>query len=101
MKVNSVTSLVSDICWAYAMLLTTPVVVTLGLSLSIPLSLVGEIILQAQYPSALYWVGATIVFLSFLVVNYESKEPGNQGLVSNAQGTTERSRRYEAVPSGD
>jgi len=99
--INSVTSLISDICWAYAMLLTTPLVVTVGLSLSIPLSLVGQIILQAQYSSALYWVGATIVFLSFMVINYESKEPGNQGLVSNAQGTTERSRPYEAVHSGD
>ncbi|RJE22698.1 integral membrane protein [Aspergillus sclerotialis] len=72
--VNSLTSLVSDICWAYSMLLTTPLVVTVGLSLTIPLSLVGQIILQAQYASAWYWVGATIVFLSFLVVNHESRE---------------------------
>lgn len=72
-QVNSVTSLVSDICWAYSMLLTTPLVVTVGLSLTIPLSLVGQIILQAQYASAWYWVGATIVFLSFLVVNHESR----------------------------
>lgn len=73
-QVNSITSLVSDICWAYAMLLTTPLVVTVGLSLTIPLSLVGQIILQAQYASALYWAGAAIVFLSFLVVNHESPE---------------------------
>ncbi|GAD98943.1 conserved hypothetical protein [Paecilomyces variotii No. 5] len=72
--VNSVTSLVSDICWAYAMLLTTPLVVTVGLSLTIPLSLVGQIILQDQYASPLYWVGAVIVFLSFLLVNHESGE---------------------------
>jgi solute carrier family 35, member F5 len=71
-KVNSATSLISDICWAYAMLLTTPLIVTLGLSLTIPLSLVGQIILQAQYASPTYLVGATIVFLSFMVVNYES-----------------------------
>lgn len=58
------------------MLLTTPLVVTVGLSLTIPLSLVGQIILQAQYASAPYWVGAAIVFLSFLVVNHESRESG-------------------------
>jgi solute carrier family 35 protein F5 len=68
--VNSFSSLVSDICWAYAMLLTTPLVVTVGLSLTIPLSLVGQIFLQGQYSSAIYWVGAAIVFLSFLVVNH-------------------------------
>lgn len=70
---NSITSLVSDICWAYAMLLTTPLVVTVGLSLTIPLSLVGQMILQGQYSSFLYWVGAAIVFLSFIIVNHESK----------------------------
>jgi solute carrier family 35 protein F5 len=98
MKVNSVISLVGDICWAYAMLLTTPLVVTVGLSLSIPLSLVGQIILQAHYASVIYWVGAAIVFLSFMVVNYESKEPDNRGLISNA---AEQSRSDEATPSRD
>ncbi|KAE8331651.1 hypothetical protein BDV39DRAFT_168288 [Aspergillus sergii] len=76
--VNSVSSLLSDICWAYAMLLTTPLVVTVGLSLTIPLSLVGQIFLQGVTSSALYWVGAAIVFLSFLVVNHESKEKSNE-----------------------
>lgn len=56
------------------MLLTTPLVVTVGLSLTIPLSLVGQIILQGQYASVLYWFGAAIVFASFLIVNHESKE---------------------------
>lgn len=56
------------------MLLTTPLVVTVGLSLNIPLSLVGQIVLQAQYASALYWVGAAIVVLSFVFINHESKE---------------------------
>ncbi|RAO69902.1 uncharacterized protein BHQ10_005914 [Talaromyces amestolkiae] len=72
--INSISSLISDICWAYAMLLTTPLVVTVGLSLTIPLSLVGQIILQGQYAGVLYWIGATIVFASFLIVNQESKE---------------------------
>lgn len=58
------------------MLLTTPLVVTVGLSLTIPLSLIGEMITYAQYSSAVYWVGAAIVVLSFLFVNNESKEDG-------------------------
>jgi solute carrier family 35, member F5 len=73
-KANSVSSFLSDYCWAYAMLLTTPLVVTVGLSLTIPLSLIGQMILRAQYSSALYWVGACIVFLSFLFVNHESRD---------------------------
>ncbi|RDW62979.1 DMT family transporter [Aspergillus mulundensis] len=71
--VNALSSLLSDICWAYAMLLTSPLVVTVGLSLTIPLSLVGQIFLQGEYATPLYWVSATVVFVSFLVVNHESQ----------------------------
>ncbi|KAF2432460.1 hypothetical protein EJ08DRAFT_669481 [Tothia fuscella] len=73
--VNSTSSLVSDFCWAYAMLLTSPLIVTVGLSLTIPLSLIGQMVLDAQYSSFLYWVGAVVVFMSFIFINHEeSKE---------------------------
>ncbi|KAL3417748.1 vacuolar membrane protein [Phlyctema vagabunda] len=78
--VNSISSFVSDYCWAYAMLLTTPLVVTVGLSLTIPLSLVGQMILSRQYSSALYWVGACVVVLSFLFINHESPEEEDRPL---------------------
>jgi len=71
---NSASSFISDYCWAYAMLLTTPLVVTVGLSMTIPLSLIGQMILSSQYSSALYWVGAFIVLLSFLFINHETRE---------------------------
>lgn len=71
---NSLSSFISDISWAYAMLLTTPLLVTVGLSLTIPLSLVGEMIQYQQFSSFLYWVGAGIVLLSFLFINHESHE---------------------------
>ncbi|KAL8739153.1 MAG: hypothetical protein Q9181_000182 [Wetmoreana brouardii] len=72
--VNSAASLVSDLCWAYSMLLTSPLVVTVGLSLTIPLSLIGQMILNSQSSSGMYWIGAVVVFLSFLFVNHESKQ---------------------------
>jgi solute carrier family 35 protein F5 len=80
------------------MLLTTPLVVTVGLSLTIPLSLVGQIVLQGQYASAIYWVGAAIVFLSFVVVNHESKTlddaaPADEGRSSSGE--------YESIPHED
>lgn len=78
------------------MLLTTPLVVTVGLSLTIPLSLVGQIILQSQYASPLYWVGAAIVFLSFLVVNHESK---TQDETASSAGAGQSSPgEYESIP---
>ncbi len=51
---NSISSFISDMSWAYAMLLTTPLIVTVGLSLTIPLSLIGEMIQYAQYSSWIY-----------------------------------------------
>ncbi|UNI18704.1 hypothetical protein JDV02_004958 [Purpureocillium takamizusanense] len=74
--VNSLSSFISDISWAFAMLLTTPLVVTVGLSLTIPLSLVGEMIQYGQYSSFVYWIGAAVVFVSFVFVNKESHEDG-------------------------
>ncbi|KAL2135206.1 hypothetical protein VTI74DRAFT_9412 [Chaetomium olivicolor] len=87
--INSAASFFSDILWAYAMLLTTPLVVTVGLSLNIPLSLIGEMIQYSQYSSWLYWVGAGVVFISFLFVNHESQEDDGESkeqLVHGADG---------------
>ncbi|KAJ5312499.1 hypothetical protein N7508_003329 [Penicillium antarcticum] len=93
---NSLASFISDIFWAYAMLLTTPLIVTVGLSLTIPLSLVGQIVLQGQYAGALYWVGAAIVFLSFLVVNHESKTQDDLANPNGAGGPS--SSEYSSIP---
>jgi solute carrier family 35 protein F5 len=57
-----------------AILLTTPLVVTVGLSLTIPLSLIGEMFQYQQYSSFIYWVGAAVVFVSFVFVNHEIKQ---------------------------
>ncbi|KAL7625786.1 hypothetical protein AAE478_005009 [Parahypoxylon ruwenzoriense] len=87
---NSISSFVSDISWAYAMLLTTPLVVTVGLSLTIPLSLIGEMIQYAQYSSFVYWIGAAIVLVSFIFINHESHEDEDG---ASKEGGTERAAR--------
>lgn len=71
---NSVSALASDIAWAYAMVLTSPLVVTVGLSLTIPLSLVGEMLIQGRYEGWLYWLGAAVVVGSFVFVDREERE---------------------------
>ncbi|KAH6642099.1 vacuolar membrane protein [Boeremia exigua] len=84
--VNSASSLVSDFCWAYAMLLTSPLVVSVGLSLTIPLSLVGQMVLDAQYASWLYWVGAAIMVVSFLFINREERRDEEEGVAGGYTG---------------
>ena len=61
------------------MLLTSPLVVTVGLSLTIPLSLVGQMIEYSQNSSVSYWIGAFIVLLSFVIVNHESSQEEGTG----------------------
>lgn len=88
--VNSVSSLVSDIAWAYAVLLTSPIVVTVGLSTTIPLSLVGQIVLNGQTAPAVYWVGAGVVVLSFVFINHEEEaEEQPQFGVLREEGTVD------------
>jgi len=70
---NAVFSLVADIAWAYALLFISPLVVTVGLSLTIPLSLVGQMVFNQQYANLTYWIGALIVLSSFIFISYESK----------------------------
>lgn len=55
------------------MLLTTPLIVTVGLSLTIPLALFGQILLQQKSPGVLYWVGAALVLIAFIFINRESE----------------------------
>ena len=68
---NSTVFLILDFCWAYSMLLTSPLVTTVGLSMTIPLSLIGQMVLENQYATATYWLGAGIGLLSFIFVNRE------------------------------
>jgi solute carrier family 35, member F5 len=77
--INSAFSLFSDICWAYAMVLTSPLVVTVGLSLTIPLSLVGEMVLQGRKEGLIYWLGALVVVGSFVFVDREEVKEEKEG----------------------
>lgn len=95
--INSASSLVSDFCWAYAMLLTSPLIVTVGLSLTIPCSLVGQMVLDSQYASALYWVGAAIMVLSFLFINHEDGKDEVRGLQGKDDAVTDVQRGFQSL----
>lgn len=53
------------------MLLTSPLIITVGLSLTIPLTLVVQMVLNGQYSSLTYWFGAVMIVASFLFINHE------------------------------
>jgi len=69
------------------MVLTSPLVVTVGLSLTIPLSLVGEMVLQGRKEGLVYWLGAAVVVGSFVFVDREEvKEEEESGETVDVAG---------------
>lgn len=54
--------------------------------MTIPLSLIGQILLNSQTASWIYWLGACVVVLSFIFVNQEeTKEEETSKLQLSAQ----------------
>ncbi|KAF9960138.1 hypothetical protein BGZ72_007825 [Mortierella alpina] len=60
---------VSDYLWLLSMLMTSPLVVTLGLSLTIPLALLGDVVGYGRVLGVGYWIGASLVLAGFFGVN--------------------------------
>ena len=65
-------TLVSDYLYLSALLKTTPLVVTVGLSLTIPLAIVGDIVLGNETGGKIAYVGAAMVLASVLFLGLES-----------------------------
>jgi solute carrier family 35 protein F5 len=74
LSLNAFITLVSDFFWVLATLFTSPLVVTVGLSGTIPLSMIGDFFLKGRLGSVIYYVGAAMVLWSFFVVNKHSKQ---------------------------
>lgn len=62
-------TLLADYLWMLAMFMTSPMIVTLGLSLTIPLALFVDLLLDAVDLTAVYWVGTSMVLMGFVFVN--------------------------------
>ncbi|KAG6845749.1 hypothetical protein H0H87_003803 [Tephrocybe sp. NHM501043] len=68
--INMAFTISSDYIYVLAMLKTTPIVVTVGLSLTIPLAVIGDVLLGRTVRN-LVLVGATLVLVSFVVVGLD------------------------------
>ncbi|GAB2284929.1 hypothetical protein Dimus_019382 [Dionaea muscipula] len=62
-------SVLSDYFWALCVVWTTPLVATLGMSLTIPLAMVADMIIHGRHFSAVYILGSVQVFAGFVVAN--------------------------------
>ncbi|KAI4376176.1 hypothetical protein MLD38_013966 [Melastoma candidum] len=62
-------SVLSDYFWALCVVWTTPLVATLGMSLTIPLAMVADMIIHGRHYSAVYILGSAQVFAGFVIAN--------------------------------
>jgi solute carrier family 35, member F5 len=62
----------SDYLWLLSVLLTSPVVATLGLSLTIPVSMVCDFIIHGTNFDFVYILGSVLVLIGFIVVNTDN-----------------------------
>jgi solute carrier family 35 protein F5 len=62
-------NVLSDYLWARAVVLTTPTIATVGLSLTIPLAFLSDAFFNGVVPSPLSALGALTVIAGFILVN--------------------------------
>ncbi|KAG7031808.1 hypothetical protein SDJN02_05849 [Cucurbita argyrosperma subsp. argyrosperma] len=62
-------SVLSDYFWALCVVWTTPLVATLGMSLTIPLAMLADMFIHGRHYSAVYMLGSTQVFAGFVIAN--------------------------------
>ena len=75
----------SDYIYVLAMLNTTPLVVTVGLSLKIPFAIIGDFILNIP-PAPIAIIGAILVLTAFIAIGFENSISGNVNAHGNDDG---------------
>jgi solute carrier family 35 protein F5 len=83
---NGFLSVFSDYLWARSILITSPLLATIGLSLTIPVAMVWDFAFNGKAFAALYFVGSVLVVAGFVVVNlsYGYKEAAATNATADA-----------------
>ncbi|KAK9268664.1 hypothetical protein L1049_000422 [Liquidambar formosana] len=72
--INSfVGSVLSAYIWALGVVWTTPLVASLGESLTIPLAMLADMVIHGRHYSAIYIFGSIQVFLGFVIANFSDR----------------------------
>ncbi|XP_047967474.1 uncharacterized transporter C405.03c-like [Salvia hispanica] len=66
-------SVISDYLWALSVVWTTPLVATLGMSLTIPLAMFADMLIHGRHYSAIYILGCIQVFAGFIIASISDK----------------------------
>lgn len=66
-------NVLSDYLWARAVVLTSPTVATLGMSITIPLAIISDVCLGKSTFSPMSLIGAILVITGFTLVNVDDE----------------------------
>jgi solute carrier family 35 protein F5 len=67
-------NVLSDALWTVALKWTSPTVATVGLSLTIPFSIVAELFVRQKSPPMLGWIGAIFMVAGFIACSVRTSE---------------------------
>lgn len=67
-------TVVADYFWARAVVLTSPTVATIGMSITIPIALVTDFFINGIAPTAISVVGSLSVIVGFILVNLDHEQ---------------------------
>ena len=82
---NEVYFSIGDACMMAAMLRTSPLAVTLGLSVQIPLALFGDLLRGTRIGGVHVLLGAVLIVAAFLAVGILDAQPRTEPSKSSAQ----------------
>lgn len=72
--INMMITFVSDFCWAKAMLLTSPLTVTVGLSITIPVAMFGDMLFKKKSMPVEYLLGGLLILISFFIISKNTEQ---------------------------
>jgi len=61
----------SDYLWLLSILLLSPVIATVGLSLTIPVAMISDMLIKQSHFGGVYILGSLLVSIGFIVVNFD------------------------------
>lgn len=67
-------TVVADYFWARAVLLTSPTVATIGMSITIPLALITDLFVNQIVPTYVSILGSLSVIVGFIMVNLDTEQ---------------------------
>ncbi|GJE94722.1 DMT family transporter [Phanerochaete sordida] len=91
------TTVVADVLWVVAMMKTTPVVASVGQSLTMPLAIVGDFVLHGAV-SVLAILGCVVVLASFGVLGLDTRKEAEH---EKGRGLPQQSTDEETMEMGD